>query len=37
MAPAEGQLDLAGFGERAIAGIAIDLQGATEALEMGEP
>jgi hypothetical protein len=35
MAPAKGQFDLAGFGERAIAGIAIDLQHASEALEMG--
>jgi hypothetical protein len=36
MAPAEGQFDLAGFGERAIAGIAVDLQDAPEALEMGD-
>src|SRR5690348_16452664 len=34
MAPAEGRLDLAGFGEPAIAGIAVDLQDAPEALEM---
>jgi len=35
MAPAERQFDPAGFLERAIAGIAVDLQDAPEALEMG--
>jgi hypothetical protein len=36
MALAEGQLSLAGFGERPIAGIAIDLQDTPDALEMSD-
>jgi hypothetical protein len=35
MAPAGGQFDLARFGEGAVTGIAVDLQDAAEALEMG--
>ena len=34
MAPAESQLHVARFGERAIAGIAIDLQNPVEAIKM---
>jgi len=36
MAPAERQVYVARFGERAIAGIAIDLQNPGEALEMSD-
>src|SRR4030095_2961561 len=35
MAPAEGELDLAGLLECAITGIGVNLQDAPEALEMG--
>jgi len=36
MAPAEGQFDLTGFGERPIVGIAVDLQDTPEVLEMSD-
>ena len=36
MRPAERKLDVAALGELAVAGIAIDLQDALEAVEMGD-
>ena len=36
MGPAEGELDVAALGEHAIAAIAVDLQDAVEAGEMGD-